>query len=277
MTKYSFNNPCLYSANNLLQYNFAMKMLSKISFNLKSRILDIGCGDGLITYEMAKLAKQGCIIGTDISNKMISYANETYRFQKNLRFLQMDSTQNIFNQQFDIVTSFNCLHWVKDQESALNGLMKAIIPGGQVVILLSHKKSLYHKVLDRLSSSDQWKQYFNDYQDPRCFFEKNDYESLLKKVGLSISNIEEQEMIHHYSSVDDLKSFLMASNNQVKYIPQHLKELFLNHFTKEYLEGIPPRNSDQGIPLGFYCLQVIGNKLNESVQQIVTPSLSFKP
>lgn len=111
-------------------------MLCKIPFTDKSRVLDVGCGDGLITYEMSKIAKQGCIIGTDISKQMIEHASETYRLQKNLRFLQMDATQNIFDQQFDIVTSFNCLHWIRDQKAALKGISNALIPGGQVVILL---------------------------------------------------------------------------------------------------------------------------------------------
>ena len=68
---------------------------------------------------MAKMASQGCVIGTDISEKMIEYANRTYSSQNNLRFLQMDTSKNIFRNEFDLITSFNSLHWVKDQKGAL--------------------------------------------------------------------------------------------------------------------------------------------------------------
>ncbi|HGU7213680.1 TPA: hypothetical protein ACNBBG_003394, partial [Legionella pneumophila] len=131
----------------------------------------------------------------------------------------------------------------------------------------SHKKSLYHIVLDQLAASEQWGQYFANYKDPRCYFEKNDYKNLLIDTGLSISNIEEQEMTYYYSSVDELKSFLRASNNQLKYVPENLKELFLKQFVQKYLDGVSLKDNEKGIPLIFNCLQVTGNKLNECLSQ----------
>ncbi|MCP0914903.1 class I SAM-dependent methyltransferase [Legionella sp. 27cVA30] len=39
-----------------------MKTLSKISFDTKARILDIGCGDGVITKKIADMVEAGCVI-----------------------------------------------------------------------------------------------------------------------------------------------------------------------------------------------------------------------
>ncbi len=55
MTKHVYENPKKYSENNALQYNFAMRMMRKISFYSNSRVLDIGSGDGVITSEIAKI------------------------------------------------------------------------------------------------------------------------------------------------------------------------------------------------------------------------------
>jgi ubiquinone/menaquinone biosynthesis C-methylase UbiE len=134
MISHIYRNPNKYSKNNALQYNFAMKLLSKISFNNLSRVLDVGCGDGVITSEIAGIVHEGCVIGTDISEQMIEFASKKYADQYNLRFLAMDASKNIFREQFDIITSFNCLHWVKDQQYALfgiavNGDVKARING----------------------------------------------------------------------------------------------------------------------------------------------------
>jgi ubiquinone/menaquinone biosynthesis C-methylase UbiE len=118
LTKHIYSNPDQYSRNNALQFNFAMKVLKSLKIDIQSRVLDIGCGDGKITSEIAKDANQGCVIGTDISYQMIEHASKTYSSQENLGFMQMDASQNKFINQFDIITSFNCLHWVKDQQRA---------------------------------------------------------------------------------------------------------------------------------------------------------------
>ena len=110
MTTHIFKNPEHYSNNNALQYHVAMDMLNKISFNSGAKLLEIGCGDGMITNEIAKIISDGYVVGTDISGQMIDHATKSYCNQGNLSFIQMDATKNMFHQQFDVVTSFNCLH-----------------------------------------------------------------------------------------------------------------------------------------------------------------------
>lgn len=259
MPVHIFKNPELYSKSNALQYNFAMKMLSKISFNSTSRILDIGCGDGVITNEIATIVADGCVIGTDISDAMVEHAAKKYGGQRNLRFIQMDATQNFFRHQFDIITSFNCLHWVSEQESAVIGIAKAAVDGAQIALLFSHRKSLYHLVLDKICASDKWAFFFKDYISPRSFFDVENYEALLVKSGLKVINIEEEEMTYYYKTPKDLKEFFNAAGSQIKLIPDDLKENFLNDFVNEFLNQVTLNDFDE-IPVSFWCLQVVANK-----------------
>jgi len=259
MPVHIFKNPEHYSKNNALQYNFAMKMLSKVSFNSNSRILDIGCGDGIITNEIAKIVTNGCIIGTDVSTQMIDHANKEYSGQYNLRFILMDAAKNIFRQQFDIVTSFNCLHWVHDQESAIKGITNSAADGAQIVLLLSHRKSLYHLVLDKICSNSKWASYFSNYSSPRSFFDISTYEKMLITSGLNVVSIIEEEMTYFYNTPNELKEFFSAAGSQIKLIPEYLKEDFLNDFVNQYLQQVNLDENNE-IPLSFWCLQVVANK-----------------
>ena len=72
-----------------MQCNF----LNKISFDNRSRVLDIGCGDGLITNEIATIVHDDCVIGTDLSEQMIEFASKKYVNQDNLRFVQMNASK----------------------------------------------------------------------------------------------------------------------------------------------------------------------------------------
>lgn len=278
MPVHVFKNPELYSKSNALQYNFAMKMLSKISFNSNSRILDIGCGDGVITDEIAKIVTDGCVIGTDISEAMIEHAAKKYSAQDNIRFIRMDATKNFFRHQFDIITSFNCLHWVNDQESAIFGVAKAAVDGAQIALLLSHRKSLYHLVLDKVCSSNKWASFFTDYISPRSFFDVANYKRLLTKAGLKVVNIEEEEMTYFYQTPKDLKEFFNAAGAQIKLIPEDLKENFLNDFVNEFLNQVGLNDFDE-IPVSFWCLQVVASKpypTKEKSNEIEEPELDQK-
>jgi ubiquinone/menaquinone biosynthesis C-methylase UbiE len=98
-TTHIYKNPDEYSKNNNLQFKFAMEVIKDIEINSNARILDIGCGDGFITNKIAQKNIDGCTIGTDISQQMINHANEKYKEQKNLKFMQMDAAKNIFKNQ----------------------------------------------------------------------------------------------------------------------------------------------------------------------------------
>lgn len=259
MPVHSFKNPLKYSKNNSLQYDFAMRVLSGSKIEIDARILDLGCGDGRITKKLAELANKGCVVGADISEMMISHASRTYQNQGNLRFIQMDTSKNFFRSQFDLITSFNSLHWVKDQENAICGIANALVENGKIILLLSHKKSHYHHAIDGVCGGDKWGRYFKDYSNPRSFFELEEYEGILRRSKLKVISLAEREMIYRFDSIVELKEFFSSSMANVKRIPSDLEDEFLSEYC-EILFKLMNGKDANNIPLSFWCLEVIATR-----------------
>lgn len=64
-------NPAEYARNSTFQKTAAYDYIQKITFHETDRILDIGCGEGSITLDLAKKVPQGFAVGLDFSPDMV--------------------------------------------------------------------------------------------------------------------------------------------------------------------------------------------------------------
>ncbi len=73
------------------------------------RILDLGCGTGHLTAQIAELGAD--VTGLDASASMIAQARQNY---PKLRFTLADARSFVCNEPFDAVFSNAALHWIKE-------------------------------------------------------------------------------------------------------------------------------------------------------------------
>ena len=82
-----------------------------------SKVLDIGCGIGALTYDLAKKAKS--ITGIDTNRKAIQTAKTRFQ-QKNIEYVCADATIFEFKDKFDYIILSNVLEHIMDRVSFLN-------------------------------------------------------------------------------------------------------------------------------------------------------------
>ncbi|HKF06637.1 MAG TPA: methyltransferase domain-containing protein [Candidatus Sulfotelmatobacter sp.] len=91
------------------------------------RILDLGCGDGVLTQKLA--ATGAHVVGVDSSVDMVAAAR-----QRGLDARVMDAIKLIFDQEFDAVFSNAVLHWIKhDPDAAIASAYRALRRPGRFV------------------------------------------------------------------------------------------------------------------------------------------------
>jgi len=90
------------------------------------RILDLGCGDGILT---AKIADAGAeVVGVDASDDMIAAAQA-----RGLDAHIANGEVLTFGAEFDAIFSNAALHWMLDGKAVAAGVFRALKPGGRFV------------------------------------------------------------------------------------------------------------------------------------------------
>lgn len=98
------------------------------------RVLDVGCGTGHLTAEIAKRGAR--VLGIDSSPDMVQQARANY---SDLRFEVADASEFRASQPFDAAFSNAALHWMTRPEAVAAAISGALKPGGRFVAELGGK------------------------------------------------------------------------------------------------------------------------------------------
>lgn len=104
MKKYNWNAKD-YEQHSQAQQKWARELIKKLNLQGTEDILDLGCGDGKVTAEIANSLSSGSVVGVDNSSSMIKLAAEEYSNNQypNLSFKEMDAVKLSFKNQFNVV------------------------------------------------------------------------------------------------------------------------------------------------------------------------------
>jgi SAM-dependent methyltransferase len=113
-------------------------LLAAAAVEPAARVLDVGCGSGQTTRDLARAATAGSALGVDLSARMLALADRIARAEglANVRFEQADAQVHPFpDAHFDLVASRHGAMFFGDAPAAFTNLARALRPGGRLVLL----------------------------------------------------------------------------------------------------------------------------------------------
>lgn len=126
-----------YDSNATLQRLVADRLASRIVERLSParsggplRILEIGCGTGLLTRALRERLPNALIVATDLAPQMLQACRAAMADDARLLVLAMDAAQASVGGGFDLICSSLALQWFVDPASLLAGLLRLLAPGG---------------------------------------------------------------------------------------------------------------------------------------------------
>lgn len=115
-----------YARNGVFVSALARPVFEMLAPKQGERILDLGCGDGVLTLEIA--AAGADVLGADLSEELLAAAAK-----KGLKVQPVDGHALPFNNEFDAVFTNAALHWMRKPELVIAGVARALKPGGRFV------------------------------------------------------------------------------------------------------------------------------------------------
>lgn len=111
--------------------DYRFNLYKKVNIESKKKILDVGCGPGIVTKDIASLTN-GHVVGIDIDDKKLVYAQTIIPDHVDLmkaNVLELPFGGNTF----DLVVFSVILPYIRDQQKAVNEMARVTRKGGIVL------------------------------------------------------------------------------------------------------------------------------------------------
>lgn len=233
-----------YRAFSSQQKKWGRELIAKMGLRGNEHVLDIGCGDGELTAEIASLVPGGRVLGIDSSPEMIALAKETYPPQDfpNLDWKLMNAKDISFTGEFDYAFSNAVLHWVDDQPAVLRRVEKALRPGGRLLFQMGGRGNAMDMaiILVSMLGRPEWNCYFHGFVLPYHFCGPEEYQEWLQQARLQPVRVElyERDMVQRGREglIGWVRTTWIPFTQR---IPEEKREEFICELVDRYLEKFP--------------------------------------
>lgn len=165
-----------------LRMALAEQAVGDFAAGRRIRVLDAGCGDGLLALALAARHPEWTLTGMDLREELLRGAREraANRGLANIGFEAADLTRPLPDSGFDVVMALECLSEIPDDRGALHSMTGALAPGGLFVVQVPDRN--WKPVLR--GSAETWR------EEVRHGYGQGDLGGLLAEAGLEVIAVE---------------------------------------------------------------------------------------
>jgi trans-aconitate 2-methyltransferase len=136
-------------------------LLSLVEVRPNLKVVDLGCGTGELTRQLADSLPDSDVTGLDSSEQMLGKAASLS--SPNLRFEQGDQSQ--LTGEWDLIFSNAALHWSENHVELIPYLYRRLKAGGQIAVQVpSNHNHISHQIYRETASEEPFKSILKGFQ-----------------------------------------------------------------------------------------------------------------
>ena len=190
------------------QRGWGMRVLERLAPARGEHILDIGCGTGRLTEEIAKRTSTP-VVGIDRSWSMLTVASRSSSGA--IGFVQADGVGLPFcGSSFDAVFSTATFHWITDHPLLFSEINRVLRPGGRLVSQAgggANLAALYGRCRS-LMASPEFAPFFEGWCDPWTFAGDDDTRTRVAQAGFRAVEVSLEPAPTGFSGADAFGDFV---------------------------------------------------------------------
>jgi trans-aconitate 2-methyltransferase len=155
-------------------------LLALVEVRPTLKVIDLGCGTGELTRQLADTLPSSDVTGLDSSPQMLDKAASFST--PNLRFEQGD--QASLTGSWDLIFSNAALQWSEDHPQLILHLFSCLAPGGQIAVQVpSNHNHISHQVYRETAAEEPFQSILNGFQRYAPVLPIEEYAQLLFQCG----------------------------------------------------------------------------------------------
>ena len=249
-----------YDSTRAPQIDAGKELIAMAQVRNTDSILDIGCGTGKLTLELARLAHKGKVVGIDPSVEMLEKAREHALSSGNIALINIPAQRIDFREEFDLVYSNSALQWIKEQEDVAVLLYRALKKGGRIAVQLPAKDFCWEffDYIENAITLLGYKKFFVEWEMPWYFPTKEAYISLLKGLGFSKIEVLYKDYRLVFESISEVLNWWSSAGIRpyLALLPGREQEYFKYAFAMSFENN----RTRGGIEFGFRRLFAFAEK-----------------
>ncbi len=211
-------NPELYNRFRRYREEPFLAILERLNLRGDESIVDLGCGSGENTVELARRAPRGRAVGIDSSAAMIDAANKVLEavepeVRGRLSFILEDIAEFNAANEYAVIFSNAALQWVPGHREIFKRIYDALLPGGRVVVQMpKNERETAQVTILQLASEPPWNEMLAKVTVPsRAVPGPERYHKLLPEIGFAEVDCYEHVFKHPMDSPRDVVDWSRAT------------------------------------------------------------------
>ncbi|NOQ55756.1 MAG: methyltransferase domain-containing protein [Nanohaloarchaea archaeon] len=172
-------------------FNVRKKKTLSLITKTKGKVLDVGCGPGILIDEIIK-DKKCEYFGIDISEKMIKEAVKKYKIQKKAHFSVGNAEKLDFPDKcFDVVIALGLLEYLDNPKDAFKEVNRILKDDGELIVSFCNRRSIYNKSYKFLGTPIKYA-YHKIKKTPYIYhkmYTETDAGKLVKDLDLAVEKV----------------------------------------------------------------------------------------